>query len=182
MPAWLLPGRRGRGHRCRGLRGDAMGNNPDDDPIPRSALSASRLDRPREPGAGRSPGSECGPSRETPEPGKTPTTWWLSPLVANPIYSVRSQQSVDSGDLLTCEFLNGGLCAGTIVETPNGPVEAGADIPAVFLSKTLFTSNDDAEARTEAWTALCDRLSDIRVAALAAGYIGVAGRPGVHDR
>jgi hypothetical protein len=95
--------------------------------------------------------------------------------VSPKIYSVRSQESVDSGELLTCNFLNGGRCAGSIVDTPNGAVGAGADIPASFESKTLHTSADDHEARRAAWEQLCSELSDIRVAPLAAGYIGFRG-------
>ena len=91
------------------------------------------------------------------------------------IYSVRSKESVDSGSLLTCDFLNGAMCAGSVIDTPNGPVEAGADIPAAFDSKRLFAAADDFDARRTAWQKLCSDLSDIRVAPLAAGYIGFKG-------
>ena len=176
MPAWLLP-TIVVGVIAAGVYGVTQRNEPEFDPIPRSDAVTEQIE-----------------SRESLEPGEAQEPLVFLPGDANagqsayylvivenvsrPTYSVRSQGSVDSGTLLTCAFLNGGLCAGSTVDAPNGPVDAGADIPAVFSSKTLFTDSDDSVARTNAWTELCDRLTDIRVSPLAAGYIGFAGDQG----
>jgi hypothetical protein len=173
MPAWLLPAIV-VGVIAAGVYGVTQWGTPSSDPIERSDAVSEQIDR-RE---GLEEGEAQEPLVVIPgDAGAGQNGYYLVTVATdgNPIYSVRSQQSVDSGDLLTCQFLNGGRCAGSIVDTPNGPVEAGADIPAVFLSKTLFTDDDDSVARTDAWTELCARLTGIRVAPLAAGYIGLQG-------
>jgi len=173
VPAWILPAiliTAAAGV----IYGVTQKDKPDNDPIPRSGAVAAVIEE-RE---NLAPGQARDPEVVLPgDAGSGQAEYYLVVVDNNSpkIYSVRSKESVDSGSLLTCDFLNGGLCAGSVVDTPNGPVDAGADIPASFSSKTLFTGASDSDAKRAAWEKLCADLSDIRVAPLAAGYIGFRG-------
>ncbi len=173
LPAWVLPAV-GIAVLAGVIYGATQWGQPDSDPVERpggvEAILEERENLPE--------GQAQEPQVVVPDDQGSGQAAYYLVVVGNTspkIYSVRSQESVDSGELLTCHFLNGGLCAGSIVDTPNGAVEAGADIPASFESKTLHTAEDDYEARLSAWEQLCSELSDIRVAPLAAGYIGFRG-------
>lgn len=173
LPAWVLPAVVGTVVVGAIYMGTQWGE-PDSDPIPRpGAVEAVIEERENLP-----EGQAQDPQVVFPEDSGAGQAAYYLVVISNTspqIYSVRSRESVDSGTLLTCHFLNGGLCAGSVVDTPNGPVDAGADIPAAFGSKQLFTATDDADAKRQAWQQLCNELSDIRVAPLAAGYIGFKG-------
>ena len=159
------------------IYGVTQKDKPDSDPIPRSGAVAAVIEE-RE---NLPPGQAQDPQVVFPGDAGAGQAAYYVVVVSNTspqIYSVRSKESVDSGSLLTCDFLNGGLCAGTEVITPNGPVMAGADTPAAFGSQAPFTAASDSDAKLAAWRHLCSALTDIRVTPLAAGYIGFKGDTG----
>lgn len=173
VPAWIVPAIIVTAV-AAGVYGVTQKDKPDSDPIPRSGAVAAVIEE-RE----NLPEGEARDAQVVlPEDANAGQAEYYLVVVTNTspnIYSVRSKESVDSGSLLTCMFLNGGLCAGSIVDTPNGPVDAGADTPATFGSKTPFNSDNDSDAKRAAWEKLCSDLGDIRVAPLAAGYFGIRG-------
>ena len=64
-----------------------------------------------------------------------------------------------------CDFLHGGRCEGSVVDTPNGAVTAGPSPEAQFGVLESGTTSDDAYVK------LCRLVSDVRPASLAEGFV-----------
>lgn len=85
--------------------------------------------------------------------------------------AVRSMDAIarhqdGSQPMLLCNFMHGGRCPGDVVNTPNGNVTIESSPVAAI------TVLHQADSSAEAWAFLCGRLTEVRTANMADGFMG----------